>query len=100
MQQTPRLFDLLTVAENLFIENPTVRSRWGAISHRRMIERASALGVVVSDEEEEISQLANRVVIVFERAVVDELVGDDSMKDLILRIEGVFAGPRADLSRF
>lgn len=43
VQQTPRLFDQLTVAENLFIENPTVRSRWGAISHRRMIERASAL---------------------------------------------------------
>lgn len=43
VQQTPRLFDQLTVAENLFIENPTVRCRWGAISHRRMIERASAL---------------------------------------------------------
>lgn len=43
VQQTPRLFDQLTVAENLFIENPTVRSRWGAISHCRMIERASAL---------------------------------------------------------
>jgi ABC-type sugar transport system ATPase subunit len=43
VQQTPRLFDQLTVAENLFIENPTVRSSWGAISHRRMIERASAL---------------------------------------------------------
>lgn len=43
VQQTPRLFNQLTVAENLFIENPTVRSRWGAISHRRMIERASAL---------------------------------------------------------
>lgn len=43
VQQTPRLFDQLTVAENLFIENPTVRSRWGAISHRRMIESASAL---------------------------------------------------------
>jgi ABC-type sugar transport system ATPase subunit len=45
--------------------------------------------VVVSDEEDEISQLANRVVIVFEGAVVDELVGDYSMKDLILRMEGV-----------
>ena len=30
-----------------------------------------------------------RVVIVFEGAVVDELVGDYSMKDLILRMEGV-----------
>ncbi len=45
--------------------------------------------VVVSDEEDEISQLANRVVIVFEEAIVDELVGDYSMKDLILRMEGV-----------
>jgi ABC-type sugar transport system ATPase subunit len=43
VQQTPRLFDQLTVAENLFIENPAVRSRWGAVSHRRMIEKATAL---------------------------------------------------------
>lgn len=43
VQQTPRLFDQLTVAENLFIENPAVRSRFGAISHRSMIEKASAL---------------------------------------------------------
>jgi ABC-type sugar transport system ATPase subunit len=51
---------------------------------------AKGLGVVVvSDEEDEISQLANRVVIVFEGTVVDELVGDYSMKDLILRMEGV-----------
>jgi ABC-type sugar transport system ATPase subunit len=45
--------------------------------------------VVVSDEEDEIEQLANRVVIVFEGKVVDQLVGDYSMKDLILRMEGV-----------
>ncbi|MDE3026827.1 MAG: sugar ABC transporter ATP-binding protein [Paracoccaceae bacterium] len=45
--------------------------------------------VVVSDEEDEIAQLANRVVIVFEGQIVDELVGDYSMKDLILRMEGV-----------
>jgi ABC-type sugar transport system ATPase subunit len=45
--------------------------------------------VVVSDEEDEIAQLANRVVIVFEGHVVDELVGDYTMKDLILRMEGV-----------
>jgi ABC-type sugar transport system ATPase subunit len=45
--------------------------------------------VVVSDEEDEIDQLANRVVIVFEGKIVDELVGDYSMKDLILRMEGV-----------
>lgn len=49
--------------------------------------------VVVSDEEDEIAQLANRVVIVFEDAIVDELVGDYSMKDLILRMEGVAQCP-------
>ena len=43
VQQTPRLFDLLTVAENLFIENPAVRSRNGWVSHRRMLARATAL---------------------------------------------------------
>lgn len=43
VQQTPRLFDQLTVAENLFIENPAVRSRWGGVSHTRMIEKADAL---------------------------------------------------------
>ncbi|MGO4855589.1 sugar ABC transporter ATP-binding protein [Phaeovulum sp. W22_SRMD_FR3] len=45
--------------------------------------------VVVSDEEDEIDQLANRVVIIFEGKVMDELVGDYSMKDLILHMEGV-----------
>ncbi|NBZ89329.1 sugar ABC transporter ATP-binding protein [Stagnihabitans tardus] len=51
---------------------------------------AKGMGVVVvSDEEDEISQLANRVVIVFEEEIVGELVGDYSMKDLILRMEGV-----------
>ncbi len=45
--------------------------------------------VVVSDEEDEIEQLANRVVIVFEGKVVDQLVGDYNMKDLILHMEGV-----------
>ena len=45
--------------------------------------------VVVSDEEDEIEQLANRVVIVFEGKVVDELVGDYGMKDLIMHMEGV-----------
>jgi ABC-type sugar transport system ATPase subunit len=45
--------------------------------------------VVVSDEEDEIEQLANRVVIVFEGKIVDQLVGDYSMKDLILHMEGV-----------
>ncbi|TPL74084.1 sugar ABC transporter ATP-binding protein [Mesorhizobium sp. B2-3-14] len=45
--------------------------------------------VVVSDEEDEIDQLANRVVIVFEGHVVDELVGGYTIKDLILRMEGV-----------
>ncbi|WP_313195233.1 sugar ABC transporter ATP-binding protein [Shinella zoogloeoides] len=45
--------------------------------------------VVVSDEEDEIDQLANRVVIVVHDQIVDELVGDYSMQDLILRMEGV-----------
>jgi simple sugar transport system ATP-binding protein len=44
--------------------------------------------VVVSDEEDEIDQLANRVVIVFNGQVVDELVGPYSMQDLILHMEG------------
>jgi ABC-type sugar transport system ATPase subunit len=51
---------------------------------------SKGLGViVVSDEEDEIAQLANRVVIVFEGKIVDELRGDYTMKDLILRMEGV-----------
>ena len=45
--------------------------------------------IVVSDEEDEIAQLANRVVIVFEGQILDELVGEYTMKDLILRMEGV-----------
>jgi ABC-type sugar transport system ATPase subunit len=45
--------------------------------------------VVVSDEEDEIGQLANRVVIVFEDCVVGELVGNYRMEDLVLRMEGV-----------
>lgn len=45
--------------------------------------------VVVSDEEDEIEQLANRVVIVFEGNIVDQLVGNYGMKDLILHMEGV-----------
>jgi ABC-type sugar transport system ATPase subunit len=51
---------------------------------------SKGLGViVVSDEEDEIEQLANRVVIVFEGRLLDELVGEYTMKDLILRMEGV-----------
>jgi ABC-type sugar transport system ATPase subunit len=45
--------------------------------------------VVVSDEEEEIDQLANRVVIVFQGRVVDQLIGNYRMEDLILHMEGV-----------
>jgi len=45
--------------------------------------------VVVSDEHEEIDQLANRVVFVYEHRVVGELVGDYHLDDLILRMEGV-----------
>jgi len=51
---------------------------------------SKGLGViVVSDEEDEIEQLANRVVIVFEGRIVDELVGKYTMTDLILHMEGV-----------
>lgn len=51
---------------------------------------SKGLGViVVSDEEDEIAQLANRVVIVFEGRITGELRGDYTMKDLILRMEGV-----------
>ena len=50
---------------------------------------SEGLGViVVSYEEDEIDQLANRVVIVFEGQIVDELVGEYHMKDLILHMEG------------
>src|SRR5919112_1581681 len=40
VQQTPRLFDQLTVAENLFIENEQVRNRWGFVDHGRVQDRA------------------------------------------------------------
>jgi ABC-type sugar transport system ATPase subunit len=43
VQQTPRLFDLLTVAENLFVENPLVRRKGGFVSHKLMLERTAAL---------------------------------------------------------
>jgi ABC-type sugar transport system ATPase subunit len=43
VQQTPRMFDLLTVAENLFIENPNVRNDWGFIRYGEMIQRARDL---------------------------------------------------------
>ena len=45
--------------------------------------------IVVSDEEDEITQLANRVVIVFQNRIVDQLVGQYRMEDLILHMEGV-----------
>ena len=45
--------------------------------------------VVVSDEEDEIEQLANRVAIIVEGKFVDQLVGDYDLKDLILHMEGV-----------
>ena len=43
VQQTPRLFDLLTVAENLFVENPAVRNRFGFVSHGLMLARTAEL---------------------------------------------------------
>jgi ABC-type sugar transport system ATPase subunit len=45
--------------------------------------------VVVSDEEDEIEQLANRVAIIVEGTFVSELVNDYDLKDLILHMEGV-----------
>lgn len=43
VQQTPQLFNLLTVAENLFLENPLVQKRFGVVSHKRMMAEAAAL---------------------------------------------------------
>ena len=43
VQQTPQMFDLLSVAENLFLENDHVRNRWGVVSHKRMIEKTEKL---------------------------------------------------------
>lgn len=44
--------------------------------------------IVVSDEEDEIEQLANRVVILSDGRIVDELTGDYRMQDLVLHMEG------------
>ena len=61
-----------------------------SVVHLTLLALLDGLGVVVvSDEEDEIAQLANRVVIVFEGKIVAELRGDYTMKDLILRMEGV-----------
>ena len=43
VQQTPRLFNLLTVAENLFLESASVRNRFGLVSHKQMQARAAEL---------------------------------------------------------
>ena len=43
VQQTPQLFNLLTVAENLFLENPLVQKKFGVVSHGRMRIEARAL---------------------------------------------------------
>lgn len=43
VQQTPRLFNLLTVAENLFLGNPSVQNRFGMVSHSHMQARAAEL---------------------------------------------------------
>jgi ABC-type sugar transport system ATPase subunit len=43
VQQTPRMFDLLTVAENLFIGNRGVQNRWGFIHHDEVTRRAREL---------------------------------------------------------
>ncbi|MBI4923318.1 MAG: sugar ABC transporter ATP-binding protein [Devosia nanyangense] len=43
VQQTPQLFNLLTVAENLFLESPSVRGRFGVVSSRAMLQRTNEL---------------------------------------------------------
>lgn len=43
VQQTPRMFDFLTVAENLFIGNTGVQNRWGFIDHDEVGRRAKEL---------------------------------------------------------
>lgn len=43
VQQTPQLFDHLTVAENLFIENEQVRNRWGFVDAKQVLSRAREL---------------------------------------------------------
>jgi ABC-type sugar transport system ATPase subunit len=43
VQQTPQLFDHLTVAENLFVENEQVRNRWGFVDQKRVLSRAGDL---------------------------------------------------------
>jgi ABC-type sugar transport system ATPase subunit len=43
VQQTPKIFNQLSVAENLFLEHPAVRNRFGFVSYRRMTARASEL---------------------------------------------------------
>lgn len=43
VQQTPRIFDQLTVAENLFIGNAGVQNRWGFINYDEVIRRARKL---------------------------------------------------------
>jgi len=43
VQQTPRLFDLLTVAENLFIGNEDVQNKFGFIDQKEIVRRAKEL---------------------------------------------------------
>jgi len=51
---------------------------------------AKGLGViVVSDEHEEIDQIANRVLIIYENGVAATLEGDYSIEDLVIKMEGV-----------
>jgi len=45
--------------------------------------------IVVSDEHEEIDQLANRVLIVVDNKIAATLSGDYEMEDLVLKMEGV-----------
>lgn len=40
VQQMPRLFNLMTVAENLLIENPSVRNRFGFVDQKLSVQKA------------------------------------------------------------
>ena len=55
----------------------------------RGLARKGLSVIVVSDEEDEIAQLANRVVIVFQNRIVDQLHDEYRLEDLILHMEGV-----------
>jgi len=51
---------------------------------------SDGIGVlIVSDEHEEIEQIANRVIVIVDNQVSAVLEGDYSAQDLVLRMEGI-----------